>query len=578
MSLYDAASYMASKGRGDDSVLVHMTPGEVGGLQSLALAHGGSLTINPETGLVEAGFLKKLLPMIAGAALTFFSGGTLTPLMAGMMVGGGTALATGDLGKGLSAGLGAWGGGGLGEGIATLGADSLANTAVPQVGLDAVGAASTAGNTIATDALKQATLEGFSLPTDYAQLAAQTATPEQLAAGDLANKTMYAEKIQAAKAAASPMDTFTAGIKQAGASPSQLVSQMGGGMKTAQMGLAAASPLLMQQENVAVPEGSPGLIRPYTYDRQQPAQTDVIGANYTPGQSTRERTWFNNTLTAGKPYAAPGKEYKGGDANPFEPITQTPIDPRTGRPYDTLMADGGEVYNPKQAAAEAARIKTRTKAGLQELLASAYDRDQAAMMALEGVGYKQGTNFAGGGSINLQGTFDMGGGQGGGQMGSSNNPQPFIGSNNAPSMMPQQGIPFLPDPTLDPKIRQVPTDIESVRQSMINTKGLPPNVLFAGGGISNLGGYSDGGRLLRGPGDGVSDSIPAMIGKNQPARLSDGEFVVPARAVSELGNGSTKAGAKKLYSMLDRIQGARAKTTGKNRIASNTNAQQLMPA
>jgi hypothetical protein len=68
---------------------------------------------------------------------------------------------------------------------------------------------------------------------------------------------------------------------------------------------------------------------------------------------------------------------------------------------------------------------------------------------------------------------------------------------------------------------------------------------YAMGGLGNLGGYSDGGRLLKGPGDGVSDSIPATIGrKQQPARLADGEFVVPARIVSELGNGSTDAGAR----------------------------------
>ena len=98
---------------------------------------------------------------------------------------------------------------------------------------------------------------------------------------------------------------------------------------------------------------------------------------------------------------------------------------------------------------------------------------------------------------------------------------------------------------------------------------------FAGGGIANLGGYSDGGRLLRGPGDGVSDSIPAMIGKRQPARLADGEFVVPARIVSELGNGSTEAGARKLYAMMDRIKKARSKA--KN-IAADTKSEKHLPA
>jgi hypothetical protein len=100
-------------------------------------------------------------------------------------------------------------------------------------------------------------------------------------------------------------------------------------------------------------------------------------------------------------------------------------------------------------------------------------------------------------------------------------------------------------------------------------------MMAGGGGISALGGYSDGGRLLKGPGDGVSDSIPATIGGKQPARLADGEFVIPARIVSEIGNGSTEAGAKKLYAMMDRIQGARKKSI-KN-VAANTKADKYLP-
>ena len=108
--------------------------------------------------------------------------------------------------------------------------------------------------------------------------------------------------------------------------------------------------------------------------------------------------------------------------------------------------------------------------------------------------------------------------------------------------------------------------------------GTSVNAYADGGGIYNLGGYSDGGRLLRGPGDGVSDSIPATIGHKQPARLADGEFVVPARIVSELGNGSTEAGARKLYAMLDRIQAARSKTVGKGNVAKNSRADKHLPA
>jgi len=109
--------------------------------------------------------------------------------------------------------------------------------------------------------------------------------------------------------------------------------------------------------------------------------------------------------------------------------------------------------------------------------------------------------------------------------------------------------------------------------------------MYANGGITggdNLGGYSHGGiaGLTRGPGDGVSDSIPAQIGNSgkQPARLADGEFVIPARAVSELGNGSTEAGAKHLQAMVDKVQARRSKTTGKGKIAVDSKARKSLLA
>lgn len=100
----------------------------------------------------------------------------------------------------------------------------------------------------------------------------------------------------------------------------------------------------------------------------------------------------------------------------------------------------------------------------------------------------------------------------------------------------------------------------------------------SGGIMHGLGGYSDGGRLLKGPGDGVSDSIPAVIGSKQPARLADGEFVIPARIVSELGNGSTDAGARKLYAMMDRVQKGRKKSVGKDKVAVDSKADKHLPA
>lgn len=98
---------------------------------------------------------------------------------------------------------------------------------------------------------------------------------------------------------------------------------------------------------------------------------------------------------------------------------------------------------------------------------------------------------------------------------------------------------------------------------------------YAGGGIASLGSYSDGGRMLKGPGDGMSDSIPAKIGAKQEARLADGEFVVPADVVSHLGNGSTDAGAKQLYSMMDKVRQAR---TGRKAQGRQIKPQKYMPA
>jgi hypothetical protein len=100
-------------------------------------------------------------------------------------------------------------------------------------------------------------------------------------------------------------------------------------------------------------------------------------------------------------------------------------------------------------------------------------------------------------------------------------------------------------------------------------------IMAAGGKTSSLGSYSDGGRMLKGPGDGMSDNIPGIIGGKQPARLADGEFVVPADVVSHLGNGSTDAGAKRLYAMMDTVRKAR---TGNKKQGKQIKAEKYLPA
>jgi hypothetical protein len=104
------------------------------------------------------------------------------------------------------------------------------------------------------------------------------------------------------------------------------------------------------------------------------------------------------------------------------------------------------------------------------------------------------------------------------------------------------------------------------------------DVEAASGGImqSSLGGYAAGGnpRLLKGPGDGMSDNIPATINRRQPARLADGEFVIPADVVSHLGNGSTEAGAKQLHAMMNKVRKAR---TGNPKQGKQIKPQKYMP-
>jgi len=102
--------------------------------------------------------------------------------------------------------------------------------------------------------------------------------------------------------------------------------------------------------------------------------------------------------------------------------------------------------------------------------------------------------------------------------------------------------------------------------------GMP--VAMNHGGISSLGSYSDGGRMLKGPGDGMSDDIPASIAGSQPARLANEEFVIPADVVSHLGNGSSEAGAKVLYAMMERVRKAR---TGNPKQGKQIHAAKFMP-
>jgi hypothetical protein len=93
---------------------------------------------------------------------------------------------------------------------------------------------------------------------------------------------------------------------------------------------------------------------------------------------------------------------------------------------------------------------------------------------------------------------------------------------------------------------------------------------YAAGGLAGLA----GGTYLSGSTDGMADKIPATIAGKQPAKLSHGEFVVPADVVSHLGNGNSEAGADRLYGMMDKVRKAR---TGSTKQGKQINPNKYLP-
>ena len=609
MSLHTLAHHLQSAGRGDDKVLVHMTPGEVSGLQSLAMAQGGSLTINPHTGLPEAGFLKKLLPTLVGGALTVMSGGALSPLMAAGIVGGGTALPTGSLSKGLMAGLGAYGGAGLASGLSAAGAASQAATgaAAPSAANEALkqGIFSQAKSNIASTLPAAGGAANTGIMASGVSPIATTTLPA--AAAPSISSTV------ASTAAPSMTSNMMAGVKSLGqeggfgklydALPKGTLPALGGTL------LAGMS---SDQKGTGAPQEK-SFIRPYTYERtQRPEAYDMGAPMYAdkPGSSA-EKNYFNESYTAQKPILAPGPEYaaEGGlmsyaAGGPVEQMAAlNAVGANTGYPmaavntpmYSNPMMQRPEAVNvispsgdagvgaysgeprfafggPTTASATAqttGEYKYAYDPQTMQFTQTSAPRLASPFSSARGMGGWLGRAIAG----IPQPTLDTGAKVSGGMA------QPAMGPAPAMAAQPAYTPPAIPAYQTPEQQLGLGNFYGMMDRQLSGLQGLGGyDGYAAGGGISHLGDYSDGGRLLKGPGDGVSDSIPAVIGERQPARLADGEFVIPARIVSELGNGSTEAGARKLYAMMDRVQKARGKTVGKGKVAANTRSERHLPA
>ena len=349
------------------------------------------------------------------------------------------------------------------------------------------------------------------------------------------------------------------------------------------------------------PETDKGMIRPYTYERTQRPEAYVVS----PGMDSSERLYFNDQFIAGEPYkAATGGIVSLAVGGPVEGMSaMNSVGMNTGYPMANLQTP---MYsNPSMQRPEATNvIAPSADAGV-----AAYSGEQRfsnggpAFMGPVGSGYVGAGNYIE--NARLPGSNAPRPGSPGGSDAPlpkySYNPETMqftqtVGGNKVsggitrPAMgsmqtqPPQQAAPAYPALNIpayqSPEQQLGLTNFYDYMNQQLGGFGGYAGYARGGnvGGESHLGDYSDGGRLLKGPGDGVSDSIPASIGNRQPARLADGEFVVPARIVSELGNGSTEAGARKLYAMMDRIQKGRRKSVGKGKVAVNSKADKQLPA
>jgi hypothetical protein len=673
MSLQLAAQHLSHQGRGGDSALVHMSPREVKSLNDLAMAHGGQLSINPQTGLPEAGFLSSILPMVAGAALT--ASGVGAP-MAALMVGGGMALMTGSLEKGLMAGLGAYGG-------ASLGGSLLASGASPA----AAGISEATAGQVATQTAEQAVA---------AQQVAEQAARSQALASQNAVASTAAPIAPSASVSLGPIETTTVAPAidpaidpnhysvmqnnspafQANGPPISFMDKI----KTMGSNISPSNLLKFAKDDpMAAASGLASLYSPEKKKEEEKDNADMgqrYGFSMNPTGGQQAQPGQNPTTT---PFPTP--DIQGKEQRYFSP-SYTNLTPEQAKKLYGY-AEGGTAQANPQPAEQPFPMPQYTNAGKQPPATSpadppallAFKQMQAQRAAQAQPAYTGASTPAAGGSVpattpdptTVEGLYttylDRASDQGGLEHWNKlfgptveageaalfrKSAEPELAANRRlaektggplahefneylrqtvgmPNQLQAPIAPTTPDSSseliYDP-VKQTYTknpnfvDAAAASDDPLSPENLannfhanpmdksgkkiygdayspfpkspyPKNVTgaagglmdaYAGGGMSHLGDYSDGGRLLRGPGDGVSDSIPAMIGKRQPARLADGEFVVPARIVSELGNGSTEAGARKLYAMMDRIQKARGKTVGKGKVAKNSRSEKYLPA
>jgi hypothetical protein len=527
-----------------------MNQEEVQGLQALAKQHGTSLTINPETGMPEAfklgGVFKALIPIAAGVMFPGFGAslfGGMQGIGAGILAGAATAALTGGnpLLGGVTGALGGYSGAGLGNSFANLGSTAATtgtnvanvtaqNAATNVVGNTLMGQGATAFSSPFTSMFTPSGIAGgagLGVGTvGNAGIVAQGALSN--AAGNaLTNQAMNASLTGANTAANAGNAINLAGTTQA-AAPSYTDKLKSGVEKFFSKETSYVDPVTgktvtgsgLDAYKASLPTRG-GELTGVTKD----AAGNVVSSTYNPVKGATNMDVFKKIGTPVGGALLGGVE--ASDLNPQINLSeqeqkvyeQTGVD-SAGKPTFGYIAKSA--FNP---------YRTLNLSGPSSL-----NLGQALKLPTP-TGYATGGSIQSGGIRDLYGTPD-----------------------NQPTISP--GLSGFGLGRLNNLAGE---------QAMTQAQTLG----YAQGGLTAfaMGGKPKGG-YLDGAGDGMSDSIPATIEGKQPARLADGEFVIPADVVSHLGNGSSKAGSKRLYAMLDKVRRAR---TGTKKQGKQINADRYLP-
>jgi hypothetical protein len=576
----NTAQGIASLGRNNDSMLVHMTPREVGGLQHLAMAHGGSLTINPQTGLPEAGFLDSIIPIAATVVGSMYG----MPWLGAAVSGGMNYMQTGNLGQSIAKGAMSYGLGQIGGSMMDAGASELAmkpefanvgyqaaedrvlsqlsnipaagNAAAPIYSPDVFGPSQLTIPSESYPQMEYGPFEGKPQPLNYPEslYGAGTRVPPSnydMAAGNYPPGTVAIQPTLSPAPVAAPAPVVVPPVAPTIAAP---VAPEVPGMRV----YAAEPPTTgPTYKSVAqIKSESPweafkaGASK--TYDKGLGA---FVSENKTPLMMAGAGLLGSSMLATPKGVNAP--PVSKGSIRPYT-YSEGTRNPNFGKPGEPYYVGQGYTAQPIYAAAAGGLMDSSMVNPMQNP-DNSYPTariDQGGLMSFAAGGPATGSMYQ---SASTMFPDDPA-------------KRPLKDASNNMLAALKKGA-------ASAKVMAAAIEEESIRSKETGANPAYYDVATAaGGGLMGLSNeYAAGGQLLQGPGDGMSDSIPAVIKGDKPQRaaLAQGEFVVPADVVSHLGNGSTDAGAKRLYSMMDKVRHAR---TGNKKQGRQINPDNFMPA